>query len=105
MTSLTDLPMLATPKQVAELLGLKTGQMRTLIHSGRIAHVRISRARVMIPRDAIATFVAENTVKPCRDETRDRASIGSKSAAVTTSSGQKAGAAGSAHGRNRSRRS
>ncbi|RAI35750.1 hypothetical protein CH340_05090 [Rhodoplanes serenus] len=90
-----DLPLLATPKHAAKLLGVTDSQMRGLIRSKRIAHVLVG-SRVMLPRDAIMQFIVDNTVQPCRDETRALVSASSTSAAVTTSSGQRAVAAGSA---------
>ena len=66
---LSDLPMLATPKQAAAVMGPTELQVRGLIRDGRLAHLRIGK-RVMIPRAAIEHFIAENTVIPCPDETK-----------------------------------
>jgi excisionase family DNA binding protein len=95
MTTLDDLPMLATPKQAAAVMGPTESQVRGLIRDGRLAHVMVGR-RVMIPRQSIEQFIAENTVVPCRDETQERVSAFSKSADASTSSGLKMVAAGSA---------
>jgi excisionase family DNA binding protein len=92
---LDDLPMLATPKQAAEVMGPTEAQVRGLIRSGRLAHVMVG-ARIMIPRMAIENFIIENTVAPCRDETKDRVSTGTGIANVGTSPGQNEAAAGSA---------
>jgi excisionase family DNA binding protein len=92
---LADLPMLAPPKLAARVMGLTESQVRGLVREGRIAHIHIGK-RFVIPRAAIESFIADNTVPPCRVETQDRASASSKSVAATTSSGLKAVAAGSA---------
>ncbi|UPJ72799.1 helix-turn-helix domain-containing protein [Bradyrhizobium sp. 187] len=93
--SISDLPMLPTPQQVADVLGLTKAQVRGLIAGGKIAHIRVG-ARLVIPRDAIETFIIENTVQPCRDETRDRAFASSRKENVSTSSGLMPDAAASA---------
>jgi excisionase family DNA binding protein len=93
--ALSDLPMLATPKQAAEVMGLTDQQVRSLIRGGKIAHVLIGK-RKMIPRDAIEKFIPQNTVHPCHAETRAPASASLKNEAATTSSGLKVVAAGSA---------
>jgi excisionase family DNA binding protein len=92
---LSGLPMLATPKQTAEVMGLTEAQVRGLIRAGRIAHVMVGK-RPMIPRAAIENFIAQNTVLPCPVETLERASASSKSVGATTLSGLKTVAAGSA---------
>jgi excisionase family DNA binding protein len=92
---LADLPLLATPKLAASVMGLTESQARGLVRGGRIGHILVGK-RVMIPRDAIERFISDNTVPPCRVETQDLVSVSSKSAAVITSSGLKAVAAGSA---------
>jgi excisionase family DNA binding protein len=45
---LSGLPMLATPKQAAEIMGPTEAQVRGLIRAGRIAHVMVGTRR-MIP--------------------------------------------------------
>jgi excisionase family DNA binding protein len=90
-----ELPMLATPKQAAEVMGPTEAQVRGLIRAGRIAHVPVGK-RVMIPREAIVRFIQENTVQPCPVETQEPVSAGSTSADATTSFGLSAVAAGSA---------
>jgi excisionase family DNA binding protein len=92
---LSDLPMLATPKQAAQVMGPTEAQVRGLVRNGRIAHVLVGK-RVMIPRTAIEDFISQNTVQPCRGETQERAYAFSKSVDATTSSGLKTVAAGSA---------
>jgi excisionase family DNA binding protein len=92
---IADLPLLATPKQAASVMGLTVSQVRGLIRDGRIARVRIGN-RILIPRDAIERFIQENTVKPCHVEIQEPASASSESGDATTSSGQKMVAAGSA---------
>jgi excisionase family DNA binding protein len=93
--ALADLPMLATPKQAAEVMGPTESQVRGLIRTGQLALVMVGK-RVMIPRAAIATFIAENTVTPCRDETLDHTSNGTAIASAGISHGPSEAAAGSA---------
>jgi excisionase family DNA binding protein len=93
--SILDLPLLATPRQAAHLLGLTDGQIRALIQGGRIAHIMIGK-RFMIPSEDIARFIAENRTQPCRDATPGQSSDFSKSAALGTSSGRNEVAAASA---------
>jgi excisionase family DNA binding protein len=93
--ALTDLPMLATPKQAAEVMGPTEAQVRGLIQRGELAHRMIGK-RIMIPRHAIEAFINNITVSPCRDETMVRVSGSTAPAPVTTSSGLREVAAGSA---------
>ena len=97
MTAAIDsLPLLATPKMAAPVMGLSEPQVRDLVREGRLRYVRVGK-RYVIPRDAITTFITENTVEPSwQDETQARGSTSSKNADVITSSGPKAAAAGSA---------
>lgn len=90
-----ELPMLATPKQAAAVMGPTEAQVRALVRDGRIAHVLVGK-RVMIPRDAIERFILENTVQPCRVETQDRASTGIETEPVGISPGRNGAAAASA---------
>jgi excisionase family DNA binding protein len=95
-TAIESLPLLTTIKVAAEVMGLTEDQVRDLLRERRIRYVRIGK-RCMIPRDAIATFITENTVQPSwQDETQGHGSTSSKNADVITSSGPKAAAAGSA---------
>jgi excisionase family DNA binding protein len=96
--ALADLPLLATPKEAAAVMGPTESQVRGLIRTGRLAHTMVGK-RVMIPRDAIEQFIVNNTtntVTPCRDETKDHASTGTATASAGTSPGPKEAAAGSA---------
>jgi excisionase family DNA binding protein len=94
--AIESLPLLATPKMAAAVMGLTEHQVRDLLHEQRLAYVRIGK-QLMIPRDAIKTFISENTVQATwQDETQARGSTSSKNADVITSSGPKAAAAGSA---------
>jgi excisionase family DNA binding protein len=93
--AVADLPLLATPKQAAEVMGPTESQIRGLIRSGRLAHTLVG-ARVMIPRDAIEAFIINNTVTPCRAETRVPTSTGIATASLGTSPGPSEAAAGSA---------
>src|SRR5256885_1693053 len=93
--ALTDLPMLATLKQAAEVMGPTEAQVRALVRAGRLAHIMVGK-RVMIPRDAIEQFVSENRVLPCHVETPGPDSASSKSADASTSFGLSVVAAGSA---------
>ena len=69
--SLTDLPMLTTLTQAAEVMGPTKSQVRSLVRAGRIAHVMIGK-RLMIPREAIEQFISNSMVTQCRVETQDR---------------------------------
>lgn len=93
--ALADLPLLASVKETAKVLGLTDGQVRGLLREGRIAFVRVG-ARLLVPRDAIQQFIIDFTVSPCRDETVVLACTSSKNATATTLDGQSAVAAGSA---------
>lgn len=93
--ALADLPLLATMKQAAEVMGPTESQVRALVRAGKLAHVPVG-SRIMIPRSAIENYIAQNTVQPCRDETQARVCDSSRSADATTSSGQNAVAAASA---------
>jgi excisionase family DNA binding protein len=95
---LAELPMLATPKQAAAVMGPTESQVRGLIRDGRLAHVLIGK-RVMIPRMTIENFIAENTVTTCPDETKVHIStgaIGPVGMPSGTSTTLKTAAAGSA---------
>jgi excisionase family DNA binding protein len=92
---LSAIPMLCTPKLAAEVMGLTAQQVRSLLQRKKIAHVPVGK-RLMIPRNAIEDFIAQNTVLPCPVEIQEFASSGLKNADVTTSSGLNAVAAGSA---------
>jgi excisionase family DNA binding protein len=95
-TAIENLPLLASPKMAAEVMGLTESQVRYLLHEGRLRYVRIGK-RAMIPRDAIEAFIAENTVQPTsQGETKALGSFSAPNAAATTSAGQRAVAAGSA---------
>jgi excisionase family DNA binding protein len=67
-----DEELLITPKQAAKKLGVTDLQVRNLIRTGLLASVTVGK-RKLIPKDAPARFVAENTVKTCPDETPDPA--------------------------------
>src|SRR2546423_1479396 len=90
-----DLPMLATPQQASAVMGLTVSQVRGLIRDRRIAQVTVGK-RKLIPREAIGSFIQENTVKPCHVEIQEPASAFSKSGVASTSFGPKTAAAGSA---------
>ena len=102
--ALDNLPLLATPKQVAEATGLSSYQVRTLLRDGRLPHVQIG-SRPMISRDGLARFLAESTVQTCREETQGHVSASWKSVAPITSSGQSRAQPGVQHGHGRSRAS
>ncbi|HKH81701.1 MAG TPA: helix-turn-helix domain-containing protein [Methylovirgula sp.] len=93
--SILELPLLATPRQAAHLLGLTDGQIRDLIRTGRIAHIMIGK-RFMVPRDDIERFIAENRVQPCRDATPGQSFDSSRGAVPGISSGRNEVAAASA---------
>ena len=94
--AIENLPLLTTIKVAGEVLGLTDDQVRGLLRERRIRYVLVGK-RYMIPRDAIATFITENTVEPrCQDETRGRDFDSSTSASAITSFGPRTAAAGSA---------
>src|ERR1051325_2253271 len=101
--SLDDLPMLATLKQAAAVMGPSEAQVRALALSGRLAHVFIGR-RLMIPRDAIQEFICRAIqesnrnamVQTCRVETQVPTCNGIETATAGTSPGLSEAAAGSA---------
>jgi hypothetical protein len=90
-----DLPELATLAQFGAVMGLTKSQVRALINGGRLEYVPIGR-QLFVPKDAIARFIAVNTVQSCRDETQDPVSASLKSEVAITSAGPKPAAAGSA---------
>ena len=93
---MNDEPRLETVRQLAERVGLKPRQIRWLIERGLLEHVKIS-ARIYIPVGAWARYIVQNTrVRSCPEGTKDLASAGSPSAAVTTSAGPSEGARASA---------
>jgi excisionase family DNA binding protein len=93
--TLADLPELASLSQAAAVLGLSVNQVRGLIQTRRIEHVMIGR-RPFIPKPAIPRFIADNTVKPCHEETPAPAFASSKDGPAFTFAGPKEAAAGSA---------
>ena len=88
-------PLLETPKQLAERSGLSERQIRHLIKTGELEHVRVA-SRVFIATGEFEKFLTERTVKPCQDETKDHAFAISISAKSTTSPGPSTVAAASA---------
>jgi excisionase family DNA binding protein len=92
--------MLLTVRQQVEQAGISGSQVRSLIASGRLAHVMVG-SRVMIPAGAFEEFVESEKVKrQWHDVTKAQSSAGSLSVAATTSHGQtKAGAASAARAR------
>jgi len=85
---------LETPKQLAARVNLSEGQVRNLIRTGQLDHVMVG-CRVLIPTGAFPRFLERN-VRSCREETKDRDSVGSTSGNVFTSSGPTGAAAASA---------
>jgi hypothetical protein len=86
---------LETPKQLASRVGISERQVRHLIDTRQLEHVMIG-CRVHIPVGAFARFVEATKVKPCHDETKDRAYVGSSNASASTSPGPSTAAAASA---------
>ena len=86
---------LQTINQFAEEHGLSTYQVKELIRKGELSYVQVLGQK-RIPEGAFEEFIARNRVSPCRDETKDHASDGWKSADASTSSGAKTDAAASA---------
>jgi excisionase family DNA binding protein len=79
--------LLETLQQLSERSGLSIAQVRGLIATGRLAHVRVG-SRLLIPKGAFEEFIQAETVKPCRDENRGRNFDGSMTERVGTSFGQ-----------------
>ena len=92
---ISDEERLETPKELAERVGVKEGRIRHLIRTRQIEHVWIGN-RVHIPNGAFTRFLEARKVKPCHDEIKDLAFVGSKSAAASTSPGPTMVAAASA---------
>src|SRR5262249_20552941 len=84
-----------TLKQFAGRAGISERQVRHLVNSRRLEHVRIGR-RTYVPAGAWLRFLANNTVTTWQDETKDHDYGGSRSASVTTSLGPSTAAAASA---------
>ncbi len=91
-----EAPLLITPKEAAQALGVTVAQLRTLVRGGRLAYLLVGR-RPMIPREALQQFIHDNTKAPsCHDETRARTFVFSTSADAFTSHGPSRVAHGSA---------
>ena len=60
MTELEDINSL---EQTAEFLKITEYQVKELVRLGKIGSVKVGRTRTF-PRDAIETFVRENTIAP-----------------------------------------
>jgi hypothetical protein len=86
---------LRTIPQFCKEEGLTRYQVDLLVREGRIEHVQVG-SRKMIPDGAYQRFIADNTVKACRVETKVLVSASSTSGEPSTSSGLKMVAAGSA---------
>jgi excisionase family DNA binding protein len=84
-----------TPKELAARVGVTEGKIRHLIHTRQIEHVWIG-SRVHIPMGAWPRFIEAKKVKPCQDEIKDPAFVGSKSGGASTSPGPNMAAAASA---------
>jgi hypothetical protein len=85
---------LRTIQQFQKTEGLSRYQVDALIRSG-LEYIMVG-SRKMIPDGAWERFLAENTVKSCQEETTAPAFAGSTSEALSTSSGLRTVAAGSA---------
>jgi excisionase family DNA binding protein len=86
---------LETPKQLAKRVGISERQVRHLLQTRQIQHVKIG-CRVHIPEGAFRRFLASKMVQPCQDETKAQSYVGSESASVSTSPGPTTAAAASA---------
>jgi excisionase family DNA binding protein len=86
---------LETPKQCAARVGVTERQIRYLITSGQIEYVEIGK-RILLPVTAFANFLEARKVRPWHAETKDRDSVGSTSAMVSTSAGPNPAAVASA---------
>jgi excisionase family DNA binding protein len=93
-TEADELSLTITVAEAAKIFGFSYGQTKGLVRNKKIAHVNVG-SRVMIPRDAIAKYLRENTVQPCQEEIQDRAFAFSKNVETITSSGPKMVAAAS----------
>jgi excisionase family DNA binding protein len=87
--------LLLTVQEAAAELGLTPAQVRALVRAKRLAYVPIGRC-LMIPREHLPHFVADNTVSPCPDAILAPTCASSQNAAATTSAGRSSIAAGSA---------
>jgi hypothetical protein len=83
-------------KGLAAELNVPQKAARALINQRKIAFVPVGKKKVIVSDEAIREFIQNETVTPCRDETKDRASASSKGGDTITSVGQKAVAAASA---------
>jgi excisionase family DNA binding protein len=86
---------LETPKQLAKRVGISERQVRHLLASKQLEHVKIG-CRVHIPDGAFSRFLALRMVRSCPDAIKDRDYGGSPSASASTSRGQNMAAAASA---------
>jgi excisionase family DNA binding protein len=90
------MPLLETPKQCAGRVGVSERQVRSLIATERLEHVKIG-SRVHIPIGAFERFIEANKRGTSwQGETKDRSSDGSVTAELSTSHGQSTAAAASA---------
>ncbi|MBK67980.1 MAG: hypothetical protein CMP22_07620 [Rickettsiales bacterium] len=82
---LKNLPELATPKEVAQALRLKSERfVKELCNRGEISHCRVGRS-FLIPRESVIQYL--KGVKICQNKIEERGSSGEK--AVGTSYGSK----------------
>ena len=98
---------LETPKQPAERVGISPRQIRHLIQTGELEHVKIG-SRVHIPMDAFPRFLESNRTRSWHAETKGAASGGSASACyyvVWTENGAAASARRARQTANRLKRS
>jgi excisionase family DNA binding protein len=86
---------LETPKQLAARVGLTERQIRHLVQTRQLEYVEIGK-RILLPVTAFANFLEARKVRPWHAETKDRDSVGSPSARVSTSVGPSTVAAASA---------
>jgi hypothetical protein len=86
---------LETSKQLAKRVGVSERQVRHILQTRQIEHVKIG-CRVHIPEGAFRRFLASKMVKPCQDETKAQSYVGSESASAPTSPGPTTAAAASA---------
>jgi hypothetical protein len=92
---MTDMPLLETPKQLTTRSGLSEGQIRQLIKTGQLQHVRVG-CRILIPTGALEKFVAEGTQESWAGGIKDHDFAIFKSVTHSTSPGPSAVAAASA---------
>ncbi len=87
--------LLETPKQLTARVGLTVGAIHRLMNDGKLSFVQIGTRR-RIPPGTWEGYIETNTVRPCRDATKDQSLNFLQSAGASTSFGQNGAEAASA---------